>query len=308
MKSSIIIITTLLGLNFLTKDIYGGGMYAPRYFSQLRGDFEIPDEIKKVTSLSELQPFLESKDGLTKMAAIRRLGEIEGSRAIGKLSEYCTLATIPLPSSRKLEAIRTLGRIDSEKAKSVVLDLLKQYWKRGPLLPEKAKGDKKFFEMDEDFTYTVPELLKALYKWSSDEDVFEMAKTISLSEDVKKYYHGEIGHSSWEINLKGEMLRKGIIEEKDTIKYLLDRVEDIIKKDSIPVELGLRKEVALDMLRKISEASLSSVRNEFNEQFAKESSNPDGSLTESQKTLRNKINNLEYAIREIKEIQEKLKK
>lgn len=312
MKTTFIPIIALLILSLLTMNVYAGGMYRPGFFLRLRGDFEIPDEIKKVTNLLELQPFLESKDSFVKVAAIRRLGEIEGAKAVGILSEYCTKETPPSDVGAKplikLEVVRTLGRIDTDQAKSVLLGLLKRYWERGPVLPEKRKDDKRFFRMDRDFSYIVPELLDVLYKWSSDEAVFEMAKSITKSDDVKNYYRGHIDHGAWEICLKSEMIRKGIVEEEDSAKYLLDYMEDIRTKGIPLAELdSLRGGAAYSILKRQGEAVLSSLVSEFEDQFKKEPRDSNGSLTERHNILRRKTKILKNVLREKKEKQEKEK-
>jgi len=291
-------------------NVYAGGMHRPGFFKWLRGDFEIPDEIKKVTSLLELQTFLESKDSFIKVAAIRRLGEIEGAKAVGILSGYFTkeiplsdVGTYPLI---KLEVVRTLGRIDTEQSRTVLLELLKRYWEKGPILPKKRKGEKRYFRMDQHFSYIVPELLSVLYKWSLDEAVFKMAKSIALSDDVKNYYKGHIGHGAWKICIKGEMKRKGIVKEKDSAKYLLDYIEDIIKKGKPPSELDLLKENAAGaILKRQSEAVLSSLVSEFEDQYTKVPRASNGSLTERHNTLRRKTKILKNILREKKEKQEK---
>ena len=303
MKMTFIQTIALLVLSLLTMNVYAGGMYRPGYFLWLKGEFEIPDEIKKATSRLELRPFLTSEDSFDKVAAVRRLGEIEGAQAIGILRGYLTKETIQSEVSTqpliKLEVIRTLGRIDTDEARLVLFELLKRYWEKGPALPEKRKGDKRYFRMDQNFTYIVPELLRVLYKYSSDDNVFGIAKTIALSDDVKNYYKGNIGNWAWKICIKGEMTRKGIVKEKESAKYLLDYIEDIRKK-GIPLnELdSLKIEAASYILKSQDEGTLSSMVSEFEEQFNKEQRDSNGSLTEQHNILRQKIRILENILRE----------
>ena len=139
----------------------------------------------------------------------------------------------------------------------------------------------------------MPELLSVLYKWSSDEAVFKMAKSITMSDDVKNYYKGHINHGAWEISLKGEMIRKGIFEEKDSAKYLLNFVEDIRKKGIDSVDLGpLKAAAAGAIVEKYSEATLFSLVSDYEGQFEKEPRDPKGFLTERHNILRQRIGTL----------------
>ena len=48
-----------------------------KYRQWAMGEFEVPTEIKNTTKITELQTFLDSKKEFTRMAAVRRLGEIK---------------------------------------------------------------------------------------------------------------------------------------------------------------------------------------------------------------------------------------
>jgi hypothetical protein len=209
------------------------------------------------------------------------------------------LESVPLV---KLEIIRTLGRMDTEQAKSVLLSFLKRYWEKGPILPEKRKGDKRFHEMDRDFSYIVPELLSVLYKWNSDNNVFRMAKKIAMSDDVKNYYRGNIGIRAWKICIKGETTRKGIVEEKDSVQYLLNYIEDIGPLHIDPMGLGpLKARAANAILEKQGEDALSSLVSEFENQFKNEPRDSNGFLTEKHNILRWKIRMLNNILKDKKE-------
>jgi hypothetical protein len=310
MKKTTISITAILILFWITANL-SAGMFPPGYFLWVQGEFEIPDEIQKVTNVSDLKPFLDSKDTLTYSAAIRRLGEIEGPKAIGNLKGYLVKGTTSLEVGfipvKKLEAIRTLGRIGTEQAKDVLLDTLKLYWEKGPILWESRNGNKGYYDSDDkDFTYTVPELLKVLYKWSSDNQVYEYVKTIAESNDVEKYY-GTIGIKAWEIFLNGEMIRKGIINDREATIYWLDFENDIAKYGKYAsVEKGVLKMNAVrEILNdRISENIMNSLIAELKREQEKEPR--DKGLTVRYLELRDKIDNLESYIKSKKEAQAKL--
>lgn len=243
------------------------------YLQWMKGEFEVPPEIKKATNVSELQPFLNNKYEFTRMAAVRRLGEIERAKAIELLVERFEKETTPhgmhgVPLV-KLEVIRTLGRIGTDQAKSALIGMLKGYWQRGPKIQDKSR-----FHWDRDFSPVVPLLLETLYKWSSDKTVFETAKIITLSEDVKKYYWRKdsttgysIGQKAWEVYLKGEMISKGIVDEKDSAIYLLDYEATLRVIDP---NLGpLKRTSALTILGRLSEPTLTSILKEAEQEFAK---------------------------------------
>ena len=261
-------------LLFLTTNLYA--RLTKEYLLWLKGEFEIPHEIKKATNVSELKPFLDNKYEFTRMAAVRRLGEIGGSKTIELLVERFEKETTPLGMHDvplvKLEVIRTLGRIGTDQAKSALIGMLKGYWQRGPKIQDKSR-----FHWDRDFSPVVPLLLETLYKWSSDKDVFETAKVVALSKDVKKYYWRKdsttgysIGQKAWEVYLKGDMISKGIVDEKDSAIYLLDLLDSETNLRVIDPNLGPLKRMSdLTILGRISEPILTFILKEAEQEFAK---------------------------------------
>jgi hypothetical protein len=228
-----------------------------------QGEFEIPAEIQQIIDANELQPFLNSRSTLLRISAIRRLGEIEGPNAIGTLLDIFEkeppIRGIDRVVIVRSEIVRTLGRMDSDTAKTALLDILERFWKAGPQVPEERKG---YWYEDVDFTALVPESLKYLYKWSNDEKVYETAKTIALSEDVKKYVH-RIGHAAWKVYLKGEMAKKRITE-RESVMYLLRFYEDIIKKGVASESLEASKiKAASEVLMDCNEVVLTNMYEEL---------------------------------------------
>ncbi|MGD8787184.1 MAG: HEAT repeat domain-containing protein [Phycisphaerales bacterium] len=241
------------------------------YIQWKKGEFEIPADMKNLTKGSELQAFLDNKREFTRMAAVRRLGEIEGPNAIDLLVKrfaqepvHKSPEAVPLV---KLEIIRTLGRIDAKQAKAALLTILNDYWQKGPNVE-----DKKNFRLDRNFTPVVPLLLETLYRWSQDKDVFQVAEKIAFSEDVKNFYRypNGIGQRALEIYLKGTIVQKGIVNEKDSAIYMLDFIGDIRKAGIGSVTLGtLKAAAARAVLERYSEATLSSLLKESELEFSK---------------------------------------
>jgi len=302
MKKTVITITIVFILTLNSYIVYAG-MTPPGYSLWASGDFDMPADINNIKNASELKPYLNGRDDFRQAAAIRKLGEIEGAKAVDTLKNYLkrdstVMGYDALVSLTKLEAVRTLGRIGSEQAKTLLLDTLKLYLEKGPILPDKYKDDKRYFQDDRDFTYIVPELLKALYKWSSDNQVYEYIKN---SNQSKNYIE------AWEIYLNGEIIRKGVDNERDSTLYWLELENDLANKGKAYSEKnGIVKMNAVREIlnQRISENVMNSLIEEFKKEQEKEPR--DKGLTVRYLELRDKIDNLEYYIKSKKEAQAKL--
>lgn len=276
MKKIILISITLFLYSFDIAPIFA--IRNTEYKQWIIGKFDISPEIKKVTNVSNLKPFLDDKREFTRMVAVRRLGEIEGPNSVGLLikifeTEPLTVKGLESYPLVKLEVIRTLGRIGTEQAKSALLGMLKNLWEKGPVLP-KGKKNKGYFYFDRDFAPVVPALLEALYQWSNDKDVSEIAKIIAFSEDIKKYpgyrIRDGIGHKAWQIYIKAQMFEKGVIEEKESAEYLIAYEENITKKDLTTLPLGtLRRSASRAVLSKLNTATLRSLLTEAQQEYEK---------------------------------------
>ncbi len=194
------------------------------YLSWMKGEFEIPEEIKKARNVPELQPFIESSREFTRMAAIRRLGQIEGPKAIGLLREVFSKE----PSARglhrvalvKLEILRTLGRIGTEQAKSAVLNIVVTYWKRGSQCGcKRCKGKALYPQHDRDYHSVTPAALKTLKKWRHDKKVLGLSKQIALDE---RLISTPVRVSAWELHLMTNMAKEKIATEKESLEYLVN--------------------------------------------------------------------------------------
>jgi len=272
------------------------------YIQWAKGEFEIPTEIRKAASLSELRPFLNSRQEFARMAAVRRLGEIEGRESIGLLLESFEkekpptgLHDVPLV---KLEIVRALERIDGEEAKSALLNILKDYWRTGPEVK-----DKRAFAIDRDFAPVVNGLLKSLYRWSHDEDVFQTAKEIALSKDTREFYTFPegVGEGAWKVYLKGEMIRKQIVKGKQSAIYLLDFLDNARKNGAAYGTLGSVKVGAARSIfeEEISDSTLFSVKREFEEELKHiERFEPNGNPTERYKALVGRVGYIDTILKE----------
>lgn len=194
-----------------------------QYRQWVRGVFDLPAEIARAASVSQLQPFLESEQEFTRMAAVRRAGQIEGPRSLPILLDIFAREKSPVGSETvplvKLEVIRILDQIGSEQSKSALLDILKRYWQDGPRVK-----DKKGYRLDADFAGVLVAVLRTITAWRGDPAAFEMLEDMALSNHVRDFYTGPrgLGQTIWEAYLKGKMRKEGIIEGEQSLMYLLD--------------------------------------------------------------------------------------
>ena len=72
-----------------------------RRFRSAKIESEIPTEIKNATNISDLQPFLENKNESIRMAAVRRLGEIDESNKIDLLQDVFSFQKLQLDEQEK---------------------------------------------------------------------------------------------------------------------------------------------------------------------------------------------------------------
>lgn len=297
MNKIFISITIICSLSLMATFAYA--KVSQEYLRWADGDFNMPSEIKDINNISELQPFLNNKDEFIRMAAVRRLGEVENDKTINLLQEIFAkepntggLDDFPLV---KLEVIRTLRRIDGENAKSTLLNLLENFWTRGPNVE-----DKKYFYYDRDFEPVVSLTLEELCIWSNDDSVYQTAQNIAFSEDVNKLYSHRIGKNAWILYLKGDMPRKGIKSDRESAKYLLDLINDIEEEGITSSEFGpVKREAAKAIFEQHSKEVLTSLQRKLEEDIAKIPYNePNGSMSKHHYRLRSQISYIEKVLRE----------
>ena len=235
-----------------------------------KGEFEIPAEIKKETTVTGLQPFLDSESEFTRMAAVRRLGEIEGPKAVALLlavfaKEPAAWGLHDIPHV-KFEVIRRLGAIGTEQAKTTLLGILKSYWQKGPNVK-----NKRLIHLDRDFTTVMPLLLETLDRWSGDEDVFKTIEAIALSEDVKKFYtkRNSIGQRAWEVYLNSKIIREGVGEDEESAIYLLEFMEKLRSRLSYGTLEYAQYMAGFAVLQKHNKTVLSSLAEKFEKELWK---------------------------------------
>ena len=286
MKTSIInkvsVFLLLLVIILIVIPVYA--KMSKEYMQWAKGEYEIPLEIMNVSDLNGLNPYLNSDNEFTRMAAARRLGEVGGRESIPLLLEHFTKELMPtglhdLPLV-KLEIVRVLKRIGGEEGKSILLNILNDYWKAGPKVQ-----DKKSYALDRDYAPIVNELLKSLYEWSNDENVFQTVKNIALNEDTRTYYAhpNSIGSYAWRIYLKGQAIRSQIEGETDFAEYLLNFMEEVAANE---IAYGTLESIQIEAARSIfaeerSDSTMFFLINKFEGELQRTNRlKPDGSINE----------------------------
>ena len=85
MKKSIIIGIMVYFLCFISSLVHASG--DDEWAKLVRGEFNIPPAIQEVKSVSEIQQYLDSNDEFTRMAAVKKIGQIGNADAVKALSE-----------------------------------------------------------------------------------------------------------------------------------------------------------------------------------------------------------------------------
>ncbi len=193
----------------------------PEWFRLRDGEFEIPSEIQKASTISEVQTFLNSEVQFTRMAAAKRLGELGDREGIGLLVERFAKEPYGVGMSPggaslvKLEIIRALGKIGGEEAKDSLLNIFSTYRKRGP-------KSKRHVWYDGDYTSVVSATLETLYRWRNEREIFDLFKSVYLEE--RKIPDCYTRLKAYELYLRAKMEKEGVISIEQSAKYLSRRL------------------------------------------------------------------------------------
>jgi hypothetical protein len=303
MPNGIPIVTTGLGILVLAMTTVTQASPGVQYRHWAGGRFAMPKALAEVRTPDGLGTFLASKDEFTRMAAVRRLGELGEAKAVEPLLELYQkepaangLNGMPLV---KLEVIRTLGRVDTNEARGALVGILKGCWQQGPKV-----RDKRGYRLDRDFAPVMSASLRTLSQWSDNREVFELVKAIALSNDVKDYYTypEEFGQLAWEAYLKGRLAREGIKNEEDAALTLFRFIEKLpILKDAGTVDF-IKKRAACAVLSTYSEKTLLSLTGQFQREIRQIPDSSKGEQTSRCIQLRARTSFIKTVLRNRKEV------
>jgi hypothetical protein len=194
------------------------------YMRWSRGEFEMPPELREAKDRRQLEPFLQNSNEFLRMASVRRLGEMEGPKAAILLRDHVRKEQSPRGPDYvplvKLEAVRTLDRMQGTEAESALIDLFNDYWARRTAV----RRDRAFALYD--FRPVGSTLLDALDRRSNDEVVLKTVEGPATSRDVaeKGVLPDWFRQRVWEVYLKSQMIHSGAVAEPDQVEGLLNQL------------------------------------------------------------------------------------
>ncbi|MBN1507184.1 MAG: hypothetical protein JW955_10085 [Sedimentisphaerales bacterium] len=204
-----------------------GSAYArvgAEYLRWASGEFEMPPAIREAKDRNQLESFFQSSSEFLRMAAVRRLGEVEGPKAAELLRELARKERSPKGPDYvplvKLEVIRVLNTMQANEAESALIGLFNDYWARRTAV----QRDRAFRLYD--FHPVASVLLDALERRSNSKVVFGTLEGPALSRDVAD--RGSLPdwfrQRVWEVYLRSQMIHSGALAEADQVEGLLDQL------------------------------------------------------------------------------------
>jgi len=191
------------------------------YMKWSGGEFEMPPSLKQAQDRLQLEPFMQSSQEFLRMAAVRRLAQIEGPKAAALLRGIA--AKEPVNRSPdyvplvKLEVVRQLERIPGVETESALIGLWQDYWsKRGDLHKDVAFGLY-------DFSPVCSRLLDAFYSKANSKAVLRSIERVALSEEISRqgllpdWFRQKV----WEVYLKAKVIDSGAASDADQVEMLL---------------------------------------------------------------------------------------
>ncbi len=182
---------------------------------------EIPAHIRRATTARATAPYLHSKDAVTRMAAVRRLGQIGGAEAVALIvatfRREPRISSVEASYGVKQDCIQALGRIGGERAKAETMRILNEYLRRGC-------RDERYVQNDPDFLYVVDGALAVLAGWSADPKVFARLRELSVGCRPATPVAGWVREVAYKGYLLGEMHAAGVGNVAAAVRYLLPRL------------------------------------------------------------------------------------
>lgn len=231
---------------------------------------EIPSEIKNLTTLDQIEPYLYSPLEEEKRGAIRRLGQIGGQEAIESLikvfEDQPYKADFEVHPVVKLEIVNALYENGSGTAKMALLDILNTYLTRGPQVSE--WWPKRYSWRDGDYISVTGSVLRSLVKWKDDDEVWNTCKSIALDESIDDYF---VRAASYEIYLGGLMVREGVVSLENSVRYLTERLTSggghsfdwVEGREGVMTTEAIKNRAIMEILHDYGEAALPHLRKEL---------------------------------------------
>lgn len=237
---------------FWVENVHSKAMGINKYLENV----QIPPEMEKATTVSEVKPFLDSSDERIRILAVRKIGQIRDKNAVGLLAEVFERehyeAGMETFAYVKTEIIDALEKIGGDESKSALFKILEQYLKRGPRVKERI--DARIWEDAEysGVTRRTPKILYRFYDLKQDTEIYKLFKKIALNE-LKDWWIKQdrnLQIIAYKVYLKTEFLKKNLTKEQIK-KYLEKEVKKYRHKSFNSIE-GFKIEAISDLLGELS--------------------------------------------------------
>lgn len=221
------------------------------YWELARGNFTMPSEIQNTSSRTELLSYIAQKHGLLKMAAIRRLGEVEGDGAIPVLQDIVIndkdktgVDYVPIA---KLEAIRTLKKIDSPASRRALIDLFEGHWGR----IQETEKNRDLYQYD--YAPVMTNLINTLSRYAGSADVHQAFASAVSSQSIQNTgaIPDRIRIGVMRVHLQGNMLQSNLLAEDDQVVALVDDLN--VVEGSWPYSFGSKTHIQRLAIRSLIE-------------------------------------------------------
>lgn len=179
----------------------------------------LPD-FSTAKTAAEVSPFLDDLDPLVRLAAARRLGQFRDASAVPALRrrlEHEPGALVMGTGGPKPAMIVALGKIGGAEAEAAIVDTLRRYLRKGPVVAD-------HIYRDGDYYGVVRACIIVLRNWPQDEHVVALLQTLTDEQNWRGRLDSVLQEAAASSLLAGEMQRTGALTRQAQVRFLLERL------------------------------------------------------------------------------------